>query len=125
MWVVRLEALFPQLLRKQRTAGSFLAQTQPRQILLSPVKLMEGTGNLIFACDGGSHCRGFRMPLGGIAVPPSPGVPQEGLQQGGWIPAGISLGCRLCDVSLVSLPGEEGISSLSDWRRNPAPSGAG
>lgn len=45
-------------------------------------------------------------------------------------PAWIFLGCHrsplwsTCDVSLVSLLGEEGISSLSDWRRNPAPSGA-
>lgn len=68
-WVVRLKALFPQLLRKQRTAGSFLAQTQPWQVLLTPVGLMEGTGNLILSVTGALAVVDSGCPAG-IAVPP-------------------------------------------------------
>lgn len=48
--------LFPKLLREQTTTGSVLAQTQPWQIPLSPLELVETTGNLILPVTGNVEC---------------------------------------------------------------------
>lgn len=67
--VVRLQALFPELLRKQRAAGSLLARTQPWQVLLPPVELMETSGKLILLATGSLTAVDSGCPRG-ITVPP-------------------------------------------------------
>lgn len=69
-WVVRLDTPFPWLLRKQRAAGSFLAQTQLWQVPLPPVELIEITRNAILPVTGalvlvdlGSHSVTSQRPL--------------------------------------------------------------
>lgn len=118
-WVVRLSTPFPWLLRKQRAAGSSLAQTQLWQLPLPPVEMLEITRNGILPVTGalvvvdlGSHLvtlqhpLSYRRPYGygrgcGRGWTHNVGFP--------WLPAVPTAGCRY--NLLVSLPGEEGISS--------------
>lgn len=65
--MVRLQALFPYLLKKQRAAGSLCARTQPWQVLLPPVELMETSEKLILLVTGSLTAVDSGCPCG-IAV---------------------------------------------------------
>lgn len=85
----------------EETAGSFRAQTQPWQILLPPVELMEATGSLILPDT---------RALAVVALQ------WDGSREDG-NPAQVVLSCQQSplvnrfDTSLMSLLGGEGISS--------------
>lgn len=79
--VVRLQAVFPQLLRKQRAAGRLLAWTQPWQVLLPPVELMGTSGKLILLVTGSPTALDSGCPLG-ITVPPPCACSGHGAEDG-------------------------------------------